>query len=148
MARTIVFKSHVKRAAGVSKEAWESGLRSITRDVKADIQDLISTPYPPASEPGKAPHLRSGKLQRGITVVVEKATKGRAAALVVKAGVEYGAYLETGTRKMIRRPYASTVLTSGRGRSAKTLKKKWRDKISSTARKKSKVAAKGTRKRR
>ncbi len=98
MARQIVFRSRVKRAAGIAREAWATGLRSITADIKAEVQNLISNPYPPASKPFHPPHERTGNLRDGITVTVEKSIKGRAAAIVVKSNQIYGPMLERGTR--------------------------------------------------
>jgi hypothetical protein len=146
MAKQIIFRGKAKRAAGIAKEAWESGLRSIAREVKAETQALVSKPYPPASKPLQPPHKRSGKLQSGITVVVEKATRGRAAALVVKSDQDYGAFLERGTRKMIRRPFGQVVLTGSRRKT--TLSKKWQTKIARAAKRKAATAAnKGKRRR-
>ena len=136
MAKQIVFRSKIKRAAGISKEAWASGIRSIAADVKAEVQALVSTAYPPASRPLTPPHKRTGRLQGGITVVVEKSTQGRAAALVVKSNVVYGPMLETGTVKMAPRPYARVVLLAG-GRRGTKLKKKWTDRIARVAKYKS-----------
>jgi len=135
MAKTIVFRSKVRKAAGVALEAWETGLRSIQGQVKAEVQSLIDKSYPPASKPFRPPHKRTGRLQKGITVVVEKGTRGRAAALVVKSSVPYGSYLEYGTIKMSPRPYARTVLMAG-GRRGDKLKKKWTDQIARAAKQK------------
>lgn len=146
MAKQIIFRSKVKRAQGVAKEAWESGLRSITREVKAQTQALIGKPFPPASKPLQPPHKRTGKLQAGITVVVEKASRGKAAAIVIKSNQDYGPMLEGGTVKMIRRPFGQVVLTGSRRKA--TLSKKWRTKIARSAKRKSAASAnKGKRRR-
>jgi hypothetical protein len=143
MAKQIIFKSHVKRAHGVSLDAWATGLRSITKELKAEIVDSISTPYPPASKPFKPPHTRRGSrgLMGSITVTVVPGTRGRAAAIVVKSSKDYSNHLEYGTIKMSPRPYVRPVLMSG-GRRGTKLKKKWLDKIARTAKTK---ASKSTR---
>jgi hypothetical protein len=144
MAKKIIFRSKVKRAAGIAKEAWESGIRSIAREVKAETQALIDTPYPPASKPLTPPHKRSGKLHGGITVVVETASRGKAAALVIKSDAPYANWVDKGTRKMVQRPFSRRVLTGSRRGTA--LSKKWVAKIARAARAKSKTKA--TRRRR
>lgn len=146
MARQIIFRSKIKKATGIALDAWATGLRSIAKDVKQEVIELISTPYPPASRPFKPPHSRRGSrgLMGDITVTVEKGVRGRAAAIVVKTGKVYGPYLEFGTSKMSPRPYARAVLMAG-GRRGGKLKKKWSDRIARKARAKAGTA---TRKRR
>ena len=146
MAKQILFKSKIKKARNVSLAAWESGLRSITADVKAQTQALISKPYPPASKPLQPPHKRSGRLQGGITVVVEKGARGRAAALVVKSDQPYANFVDKGTRKMVKRPFAQVALTGGRRK--ETLSKKWVDRIARVAKAKSAKSSTGRRRRR
>lgn len=141
MAKQIVFRSRIKRARGIAKDAWETGIRSITAEVKAEWQDLVDTPHPPASKPLQPPHRRSGKFQKGLTVTVEKASRGRAAQIVMKSNQPYGSWLEEGTVNMTKRPSAQVVLTGGR-RKIK-MKKKWMDKI---ARKAKTKASRSTRK--
>ena len=144
MAKQIVFRSHVKKAANTSLKAWETGLRSIQAEIKAEVQALIATPYPPPSAPFRPPHRRTGKLQSGITVTVEKGARGRAAALVVKSNQVYGPMLEFGTSKMSPRPFGRVVLLAG-GRRGTKLKKKWTDKIARVARQKTKASTKNRR---
>ncbi len=148
MAREIIFKSKVKKAAGIALEAWETGLRSIAGEVKAQTQALIATPFPPASNPLQPPHSRRGSkgLQGDITVVVVKGTRGRAAAIAIKSGKVYAKYLEGGTRKMIKRPFAQVVLTGrSRRQGAPTLSKKWVTKITRAAKAKADNSARKTR---
>lgn len=143
MAKQIIFKSKVKKAAGVALAAWETGLRSIAGEVKAQTQALIAKPFPPASRPLQPPHKRSGRLQGGITVTVEKGTRGRAAAIVVKSNQVYGPMLERGTRKMAKRPFGQVVLTGSRRK--ETLSKKWVTKITRAAKRKADNSARRTR---
>lgn len=141
MAKQIIFRSRIKKARQVSLEAWATGLRSITKDVKAEVQALISKPYPPASRPFQPPHQRDGDLHDGITVVVEKGTRGRAAAIVVKSDQPYANWVDKGTRRMKPRPYSKQVLTGGRRK--ETLSKKWITRITRAA-----LAKSGTKTRR
>lgn len=149
MAKQILFKSNIKKARNVSLKAWESGLRSIAQDLKAEVQELISTPYPPASSPFQPPHSRRGSrgLAGSITVVVEKGARGRAAALVVKSTKRYANWVDKGTRRMKPRPFSRQALTGGRRKT--TLSKKWVDRIARVAKAKSaKSKTGGSRRRR
>jgi hypothetical protein len=148
MAKQILFKSRVKKARDVSLAAWETGLRSITQDLKAEVQELISTPYPPASRPQQPPHSRRGSrgLAGSITVVVEKGSRGRAATLVVKSTKPYANWVDKGTIKMKPRPFSRRVLTGGRRKT--TLSKKWVDRIARVAKAKSAKSSTGKRRRR
>ena len=65
---------------------------------------LSSTPYPPASRPGKPPRMRSGDFVRGISVV--RTVFG--ARLVFAA--PYSSFLLKGTRFMAARPVHEIAL--------------------------------------
>lgn len=138
MAKQIIFRSKIKKARDVSLAAWETGIRSITKDVKAETQALIDTPFPPASRPLTPPHKRSGKLHDGITVVVEKGARGRAAAIVIKSNQPYANWVDKGTKKMIKRPFTQRVLTGSRR--GTRLSKKWVARIARAARAKAGTA--------
>ena len=142
MAKQIIFRSRVKKARDVSLQAWETGLRSIKADVKAATQALINKPFPPASRPFQPPHARSFDLHDGITVVVEKGARGRAAAIVVKSDQRYANWVDKGTRRMKPRPFSKQALTGGRRK--ETLSKKWIDRISRAAKAKSAKSARKT----
>lgn len=138
MARQIIFRSNIKKARDISLAAWETGIRSIARDVKAETQDLIDTPFPPASRKLHPPHRRTGRLHDGITVVVEKGVRGRAAAIVIKSNQPYANFVDKGTKKMVKRPFSQRVLTGSRR--GTTLSKKWVARIARVARAKAGTA--------
>jgi hypothetical protein len=68
------------------------------------MQYLVSEPYPPSSYPLDAPNKRSGDLQEGIHVV-EVAQVGMVTRYVIESSVFYTAYLNAGTKHMIKRPF-------------------------------------------
>lgn len=68
------------------------------------IKLKLSEPWPPASAPGEAPHVRTGTLRRGVTGRVEDDSKG-IVILVGVAGVPYAADLEFGKSRLAPRPY-------------------------------------------
>jgi HK97 gp10 family phage protein len=65
------------------------------------IVEAISTPCPPHSAPGTAPHAETGKLRQSIFSDFD------AASMTVTVGTPlvYGRILETGSRRMAPRPY-------------------------------------------
>lgn len=70
----------------------------MTRD---EIRKSWSGTYPPASQPGKPPAVRTGDLDRSIEVVRIKGSHFKIAV----AGAPYALFLEWGTSKMAARPF-------------------------------------------
>ena len=70
--------------------------------------DLMRTPFPPASAPGEVPHWRSQDLARSITHEVDMG------GLVCRVGPshtnKYGVFLELGTARMEPRPFLRPAL--------------------------------------
>lgn len=61
---------------------------------------LVSTPYPPPSQPDNPPHLRTGELQNSIDILsIENF------AVEFGSDLHYSFYLEFGTSKMRPRPH-------------------------------------------
>ena len=69
------------------------------KELKKDLRESLSIPYPPASFAGEAPHSRTGLLRGSISVT----TKGL--SIYVRTSVPYALYLEYGTHKMEARPW-------------------------------------------
>lgn len=63
------------------------------------VQDLLGELYPPASEPGEAPHLRTGDLQESYESWINDNV------LSIGSDAEYAPYLEFGTSIMQARPH-------------------------------------------
>jgi len=61
---------------------------------------LVSSPYPPPSQPNTPPHLRTGKLQESIDIL-----KIENFAVEFGSDLPYSFYLEFGTSKMRPRPH-------------------------------------------
>lgn len=75
---------------------------------ESNIQEMIGTPYPPASSPGTPPHRRTGNLQDGVGHDVR--LRGRSVVLTMFSNRAAGdprvpIYLEYGTGKVAPRPY-------------------------------------------
>ena len=70
-----------------------------------DVMGTISEAFPPASEPGEPPHVRTGALRRSVRV--KEASPLYVAVAAGGAGtlVPYAAALEFGTSKMEPRPF-------------------------------------------
>ena len=145
MARKVVFKSHVKKAANTSLRAWEAGLRAIAPEMEAEMKAIVGKqtgPFGPPAPKFKPPRRRSGDLQQSLKIRVRKGAKGRAAALEVTGNV-YSRAQEFGRPEinMGPHPYARVVMLAG-GRRGTRLKKKWTAKIARVARQKTKAAPK------
>ena len=63
----------------------------------------INVAYPPASEPGTPPHLRTGNLQALITSRVDGFHDG--VALTIISDAFYSGFLQNGTSRMARRDF-------------------------------------------
>jgi hypothetical protein len=73
-----------------------------------NVKQSISTPYPPASSPGSAPHLRTGNLHEGVSH--STAAGGTEVSTTITSSRAEGDsrvpfWLENGTKKMAARPY-------------------------------------------
>lgn len=78
-------------------------MQEIVDTVRDDIQESISTPYPPPSSPGDPPHMRSGELEASIESDVRR--EGNEVVGTVTCTAPYGAELERGTSEMPARPF-------------------------------------------
>jgi hypothetical protein len=75
--------------------------------VKERAVELISTPGPPRSTPGNPPHVDTGDL----VVSVESSVDNRDMTGRVGTNLEYGLYLETGTKRgLAPRPWLRRAL--------------------------------------
>lgn len=103
----MVYRGKVQRAMKQASEA-----------VAADVRESISTPYPPPSDPGLPPHLRTGQLAKGVRAEPTHKTLTKISVRVVsrrqpaagekgrKRDPEYVPQaLEYGTARMSPRPY-------------------------------------------
>jgi HK97 gp10 family phage protein len=81
--------------------------------LKNRIRRNLSTPYPPASDPGEYPHRRTGELRRSVQL-----QQGKTGTVRVGANVPHGRFLELGTSIMEPRPWLSQTLQEERTRLA------------------------------
>jgi len=86
------------------------GLTKAAAEAVEQIQESISTSYPPESFPGMPPHLRSGALRRSVRI--ENVEPMRVTMAVGGEGTmaPYAAYLEFGTSEMEPRPFIQPIL--------------------------------------
>jgi hypothetical protein len=76
-----------------------------------EVKRELDTPYPPASEPGHAPHKRTGGLQDSVShAIVEKNKVG-----YVTVDAEYASYLLKGTARMKPRPFGLKAIKKAAG---------------------------------
>lgn len=98
--------------------AAEMGKRmvEVEKFVRGQYQQNVGLPYPPASRPGEFPHVRSGRLFRGVTSNVNVLGDGKTIRLTLgntassERGFPYPAALEHGTSRMAPRPHLSATL--------------------------------------
>jgi hypothetical protein len=82
------------------KQQIDDGLDVVAEGSKERIKHSISTPYPPASQPGEPPHERSGELMRSIQAAA--ANKGQVS---VFSDCPHAVFVEYGTERMAPRPF-------------------------------------------
>ncbi len=92
------------RIPSLLDQAAEVALEQFGEALVERIQTLISTPYPPASSPGEAPHKRTGDLIESYEWRLVKGLLG-GKTLEVGSNIEYAGWLELGTSKMAPRPH-------------------------------------------
>ena len=91
-------------------EAIGEGLLEAASEAVEQIQEEISTAYPPPSVPGEAPHARTGSLLR--SVKIDSVEDDRVTISIGGADtfVPYASYLEFGTSKMEPRPFVQPII--------------------------------------
>jgi HK97 gp10 family phage protein len=78
------------------------------------MRDAVSTPCPPHSAPGEAPHKETGELASSFVV-----SEGKPGEVYVANTAEHAILLEKGTRKMEPRPFIRPTLMRFRRRFAR-----------------------------
>ena len=101
-----VRRQYAELADGLNPALQEAMLRVGARMVEA-VTESISTAYPPPSEPGEPPHVRTGALLRSVRI---DSSEQEPPSVTVAAGgagtlVPYAAALEFGTSRMEPRPF-------------------------------------------
>jgi len=100
------------------KKRIEFNMKTLAQFIIADLQSVLSTPYPPASRVGESPHRRSGTLKGGFQFRVK--TGLLSVSLRIFTNVPYSRRLEfgfVGTDRLGRninqgpRPYWRPVLS-------------------------------------
>lgn len=99
-----------------NRRAQKLAFDQLAIEIERAILKPIQKPYPPASVGGRPPHRRSGDLTRGTTVT----RKGR--TMIVRT-LQYGVWLDGGTRRMAARPFIRVRVHDQRKRWSKRMSK-------------------------
>ena len=92
------------------EDALEKPLASATYAMASVARAMVSTPWPPASSPFSAPHLRSGRLRAGITSFRRKRLLYIIQATAKRGNFDYAQALEYGTKRMKPRPFMRPMI--------------------------------------
>lgn len=106
----------IRRTRAAQKKAFDQ----VRKEMTSALRKKISIPYPPASAPGRPPHMRTGFLR-------ENTEAGGTGRTIVIRTPQYGIYLEGGTSKMAMRPFILPTIQNQR--------KKWEKRINGLIRK-------------
>lgn len=79
-------------------------LQEFGRDVVAEMQQRVGILFPPASDPFNPPHLRTGNLQQGISIL-SIVQEGPISTLTIISTMPYTLPLEYGRSRMLPRPF-------------------------------------------
>ena len=82
-----------------------AGLLNVASEFVNVLLDFINVSYPPPSEPGEAPHVRTGALKRSVRIDSVEPLRVTVAAGGPGSIVPYAGFLESGTSKMAPRPF-------------------------------------------
>ena len=86
------------------------GLTRAAAEAVEQIQEEISTSYPPESLPSMPPHLRTGTLRRSVRIESVEPERVTVAIGGQGTGAPYASYLEFGTSEMEPRPFIQPIL--------------------------------------
>lgn len=101
---------------GKLRQVQEKVVRDVGDFFVGKVKEAISTPFPPASEPGDAPHARSYMLWESIHWRIVDDSRGK--RIQVGSVLPYAYFLEMGTISMEPRPFllCTIVANMGEGR--------------------------------
>ena len=104
-------KARLEAASEKLREtAIRRGLLHVAARIVETVIESIGTPFPPPSEPGEPPHVRTGALRRSVRIEREEPGAVYIAVGGTGTGVPYAAALEFGTSRMEPRPFVSPVI--------------------------------------
>jgi phage gpG-like protein len=81
--------------------------------VETAAKESMGGGYPPPSQPGEPPHLRSGRLRASISWRLGEDAEGLYAD--IGSNVEYAYWVEMGSDRMAARPYLRPALPAAAG---------------------------------
>lgn len=83
-----------------TRTAAAKAFKQVAKEMTTVLKKVVSKPYPPASTPGRPPHMRRPAV--GLRSQTEVVPRGR--TLVVKT-TQVGVWLDGGTSRMRARPF-------------------------------------------
>lgn len=98
-----IYKWRGGRANWAVRGAIADGFEKTGKQIVKKIKSNLSTPWPPASNPGQFPHKRTGNLQQAVDYWLN----GQVLELQIGVNIDapYWNWLEDGTKKMLARPF-------------------------------------------
>ena len=106
----VIFKWNGPQVLSIVRKGVKEGMKAAAEFTEEKMKELVSIPYPPASEPGQPPHLRTGDFRDAITHEVSSDGKIARIGIAKAADCPYARLLEIGTDEMAPRPWARTTL--------------------------------------
>jgi hypothetical protein len=91
-----------------TRDAIREGMKDAAELIVAQVREMISEPFPPPSQPGTPPHLRTGTLLAAIDYW--ELPKELEVLIGANVTAEYWSHLEYGTVKMDPRPFVSVAV--------------------------------------
>lgn len=104
------FTWHGDRLIREWERAAQAGTLAAARRTAHLCRDAVSTPYPPPSQPGEPPHLRTGAGQAAISYRPVLDSPTPAAELFLRESGIHLLYLEVGTERIAPRPWLMPTL--------------------------------------
>jgi HK97 gp10 family phage protein len=102
-----MLESHATEVMDRADEVLKAVALAIADFLAAHMKVTISTVYPPASNPGEPPALRTGNLQDSIRV---EEIDGQVCVVVGDDDAYYAIFLEFGTSTMDPRPFVEQTI--------------------------------------
>ena len=115
----VTYKFSIKEVTNAVTGAMANRMKAVGQHMEKRVKANISTAFPPASEPGQYPHMRTGDLRDAISY--EAHADAVRIGVATAADCSYAKWLEIGTSKMAPRPFLRMSLDTEVQRIAKMI---------------------------